>query len=84
MPKRDPSMLELDYFYKITKCYIVKNQSATSGLIGDGQLGFIRDTVSSAGAMWAMSIAYKHIDEDKGKAKHHFFLINGSSTRKIL
>jgi len=61
------SISEINLFYKVIRCYILDSQSPTSGLIGDGTVGFIRDTILSAGAMWALSIAYRQIDEDRGR-----------------
>ena len=57
----------IDYFYNLARVYILDYQSATSGLIGDGTVGFVRDTVYSAGALWSLSLSYRRIDDDKGR-----------------
>ena len=36
---------ELDRFYNIIQKTILDYQSAISGLVGDGRVGFVRDTV---------------------------------------
>ena len=56
---------KLDDYYDIIQATLLKYQSPNSGLIGDGKVGFVRDTVYTAACSWALSLGYRHIDADR-------------------
>ena len=58
---------ELDAYFRILGKFVLRAQSPTTGLIGDGKVGYVRDTIYSAGALWILSIGYRSIDADNGK-----------------
>ena len=64
---------KLDEYYEIVQKTLLCDQSPTSGLIGDGNVGFVRDTVYTAACAWALSLGYRHIDADRFRG---FFFIN--------
>ncbi|KAJ3104027.1 hypothetical protein HDU97_009574 [Phlyctochytrium planicorne] len=64
------------YFYQVSTI-ILARQNATTGLIpasvaitthGDYRDAWVRDNVYSIMAVWALSLAYKRIDDDEGRA----------------
>ena len=58
---------DLDKYYTLLQKVVLSAQSATTGLIGNGRVGYVRDTVYSAAALWILSIGYRDIDADNGK-----------------
>lgn len=45
----------------------MKSISPCSGLVGDGKIAFIRDSIYSAAALWTLSMAYKSVESDNGR-----------------
>ena len=58
---------QLEKYYSLLDKLVLSAQSPTTGLVGDGKVGYVRDTVYSAAALWILSIGYSDIDADNGK-----------------
>lgn len=66
---------KLDKYYQLVKKQIIRYQNLASGLFpkdtGDPSctISNIRDNIYCAAVMWALSQAYKRIDDDQGRTK---------------
>ena len=57
---------KLHDFYELVCEQLFSSISPCSGLVGDGKVAFIRDSIYSAAAIWTLSIAYKSVSSDNG------------------
>uniref|UniRef100_G1U904 Phosphorylase b kinase regulatory subunit n=1 Tax=Oryctolagus cuniculus TaxID=9986 RepID=G1U904_RABIT len=74
LPRPDNETLwdKLDYYYKIVKSTLLLYQSPTTGLFptktcGGDQTAKIHDSLYCAAGAWALALAYRRIDDDKGR-----------------
>ncbi|MXQ87411.1 hypothetical protein E5288_WYG001583 [Bos mutus] len=63
---------KLDHYYRIVKSTLLLYQSPTTGLFptktcGNDQKAKIHDSLYCAAGAWALALAYRHIDDDKGR-----------------
>ncbi|CAB3406620.1 unnamed protein product [Caenorhabditis bovis] len=62
---------KIDQIYDITQELIVQCQSVTSGLFPryskNRDVGYVKDSIYCAMACWACSVAYKRLDDDRGR-----------------
>ncbi|VDN59284.1 unnamed protein product [Dracunculus medinensis] len=62
---------QVDSVYYIVKKLLLDYQSVTSGLFPryskDQQIGYVKDSIYAAFACWACSLAYKRLDDDRGR-----------------
>uniref|UniRef100_A0A452RFG7 Phosphorylase b kinase regulatory subunit n=1 Tax=Ursus americanus TaxID=9643 RepID=A0A452RFG7_URSAM len=63
---------KLDHYYRIVKSTLLLYQSPTTGLFptktcGDNQKAKIHDSLYCAAGAWALALAYRRIDDDKGR-----------------
>uniref|UniRef100_A0A8C4Q9C7 Phosphorylase b kinase regulatory subunit n=1 Tax=Eptatretus burgeri TaxID=7764 RepID=A0A8C4Q9C7_EPTBU len=63
---------KLDRHYCMAKSTILCHQSSTTGLFpsrsgGDWHLAKVRDSLYCAASIWALSLAYRRLDDDKGR-----------------
>ncbi|XP_071065284.1 phosphorylase b kinase regulatory subunit beta isoform X6 [Dasypus novemcinctus] len=63
---------KLDHYYRIVKSTLLLYQSPTTGLFptktcGDDQKAKIQDSLYCAAGAWALALAYRRIDDDKGR-----------------
>ncbi|ELK15354.1 Phosphorylase b kinase regulatory subunit beta [Pteropus alecto] len=75
LPRPDNETLwnKLDHYYKIVKSTLLLYQSPTTGLFptktcGGDPKAKIQDSLYCAAAAWALALAYRRIDDDKGRA----------------
>uniref|UniRef100_A0A7E4ZX26 Phosphorylase b kinase regulatory subunit n=1 Tax=Panagrellus redivivus TaxID=6233 RepID=A0A7E4ZX26_PANRE len=65
------SLNRADHIYNLTQKLILRYQSATTGLFPrystDKDAGYVKDSIFCAWACWASSIAYKRLDDDRGR-----------------
>ncbi|VDM37266.1 unnamed protein product [Toxocara canis] len=71
-PKVVKNVLEqVDNVYHMVQKVILDHQSVTSGLFPryskDRNIGYVKDSIYCALACWASSIAYKRLDDDRGR-----------------
>uniref|UniRef100_A0A8B9NVG1 Phosphorylase b kinase regulatory subunit n=1 Tax=Apteryx owenii TaxID=8824 RepID=A0A8B9NVG1_APTOW len=63
---------KLDHYYRIVKSTLLLYQSPTTGLFptktyGDNQKAKVQDSLYCAACAWALALAYRRIDDDKGR-----------------
>ncbi|ETN79480.1 phosphorylase kinase alpha/beta [Necator americanus] len=62
---------KIDHIYAITQNLILDYQSVTTGLFPrysrDRDIGYVKDSIYCALACWACSIAYKRLDDERGR-----------------
>uniref|UniRef100_A0A8B9GCA7 Phosphorylase b kinase regulatory subunit n=1 Tax=Amazona collaria TaxID=241587 RepID=A0A8B9GCA7_9PSIT len=63
---------KLDHYYRIVKSTLLLHQSPTTGLFptktyGDDQKAKVHDSLYCAACAWALALAYRRIDDDKGR-----------------
>uniref|UniRef100_A0A9J2P4L3 Phosphorylase b kinase regulatory subunit n=1 Tax=Ascaris lumbricoides TaxID=6252 RepID=A0A9J2P4L3_ASCLU len=71
-PKLVKTVLEqVDSVYRMVQQIILDHQSVTSGLFPryskDRNIGYAKDSIYCALACWACSVAYKRLDDDRGR-----------------
>ncbi|XP_021263974.1 phosphorylase b kinase regulatory subunit beta isoform X3 [Numida meleagris] len=74
LPKPEGESLwdKLDHYYRIVKSTLLLHQSPTTGLFptktyGDNQKAKVHDNLYCAACSWALALAYRRIDDDKGR-----------------
>ncbi|XP_057231649.1 phosphorylase b kinase regulatory subunit beta isoform X2 [Malurus melanocephalus] len=74
LPKPEGESLwdKLNHYYRIVKSTLLLHQSPTTGLFptktyGDNQKAKIHDSLYCAACAWALALAYRRIDDDKGR-----------------
>ncbi|XP_006170533.1 phosphorylase b kinase regulatory subunit beta, partial [Tupaia chinensis] len=74
LPRPDNETLwdKLDHYYRIVKSTLLLYQSPTTGLFptktcGGDQKAKIQDSLYCAAGAWALALAYRRIDDDKGR-----------------
>ncbi|KAF1500965.1 Phosphorylase b kinase regulatory subunit beta, partial [Megadyptes antipodes antipodes] len=74
LPKPEGGSLweKLDHYYRIVKSTLLLHQSPTTGLFptktyGDNQKAKVHDCLYCAACAWALALAYRRIDDDKGR-----------------
>uniref|UniRef100_A0A6I8NLB0 Phosphorylase b kinase regulatory subunit n=1 Tax=Ornithorhynchus anatinus TaxID=9258 RepID=A0A6I8NLB0_ORNAN len=63
---------KLDHYYRIVKSTVLQYQSPTTGLFptktcGDSEKAKVQDSLYCAASAWALALAYRRIDDDKGR-----------------
>ncbi|XP_069463153.1 phosphorylase b kinase regulatory subunit beta isoform X1 [Ambystoma mexicanum] len=63
---------KLDRYYRIVKSTVLNFQSPTTGLfptetVGDCKKAKVQDSLYCAASAWALALAYRRIDDDKGR-----------------
>uniref|UniRef100_A0A5S6QRG4 Phosphorylase b kinase regulatory subunit n=1 Tax=Trichuris muris TaxID=70415 RepID=A0A5S6QRG4_TRIMR len=70
-PERVSCLTKLDFYYNMVSHQLLRYQSSTSGLFprlsSDNKVGYVRDSVYCAMACWALSMAYKKLNDDQGR-----------------
>ncbi|NXB98506.1 KPBB kinase, partial [Orthonyx spaldingii] len=74
LPKPEGETLwdKLNHYYIIVKSTLLLHQSPTTGLFptktyGDNQKAKVHDSLYCAACAWALALAYRRIDDDKGR-----------------
>ncbi|NXU09614.1 KPBB kinase, partial [Pardalotus punctatus] len=74
LPKPEGESLwdKLNHYYRIVKSTLLLHQSPTTGLFptktyGDKQKAKVHDSLYCAACAWALALAYRRIDDDKGR-----------------
>ncbi|NXD21816.1 KPBB kinase, partial [Spelaeornis formosus] len=74
LPKPEGETLwdRLNHYYRIVKSTLLIHQSPTTGLFptktfGDNQKAKVHDSLYCAACAWALALAYRRIDDDKGR-----------------
>ncbi|NXM69748.1 KPBB kinase, partial [Serilophus lunatus] len=74
LPKPEGESLwdKLNHYYRIVKSTLLLHQSPTTGLFptktyGDDQKAKVHDSLYCAACAWALALAYRRIDDDKGR-----------------
>ncbi|XP_042653524.1 phosphorylase b kinase regulatory subunit beta isoform X4 [Tyto alba] len=74
LPKPEGESLwdKLDHYYRIVKSTLLLYQSPTTGLFptktyGDNRKAKVHDSLYCAACAWALALAYRRIDDDKGR-----------------
>lgn len=74
LPKPEGETLwdKLNHYYRIVKSTLLLHQSPTTGLFptktyGDNQRAKVQDSLYCAACAWALALAYRRIDDDKGR-----------------
>ncbi|XP_038041539.2 phosphorylase b kinase regulatory subunit beta isoform X1 [Anas platyrhynchos] len=74
LPKPEGGSLwdKLDHYYRIVKTTLLLHQSPTTGLFptktyGDNRKAKVHDNLYCAACSWALALAYRRIDDDKGR-----------------
>ncbi|NXS81898.1 KPBB kinase, partial [Erpornis zantholeuca] len=74
LPKPEGETLwdKLNHYYRIVKSTLLLYQSPTTGLFptktyGDNQKAKVHDSLYCAACAWALALAYRRIDDDKGR-----------------
>lgn len=69
-----PSIERLNFYYDQVKRQILQHQSLTHGLFPlninatpDQAVGHVRDNIYCATCVWALALAYRHVDDDAGR-----------------
>eukprot|EP00118_Oscarella_pearsei_P010638 m.66389 g.66389 ORF g.66389 m.66389 type:complete len:1074 (+) comp35386_c0_seq8:474-3695(+) len=60
---------KLDFHYSIVRNQLLSRQSSTLGLFPalPSEYAWVRDNVYCAAALWALSLAYRRLDDDRGR-----------------
>ncbi|NWH58848.1 KPBB kinase, partial [Geococcyx californianus] len=63
---------KLDHYYRIVKTTLLLHQSPTTGMFptktyGDNRKAKVHDSLYCAACAWALALAYRRIDDDKGR-----------------
>ncbi|KAM6408951.1 phosphorylase b kinase regulatory subunit beta isoform 2-T2 [Rhynochetos jubatus] len=63
---------KLDHYYRIVKSTLLLHQSPTTGLFptktyGENRKAKVHDSLYCAACAWALALAYRRIDDDKGR-----------------
>ncbi|CAJ0584948.1 unnamed protein product, partial [Mesorhabditis spiculigera] len=70
-PSQASVLSKMDAIYDTVEYLILEQQSVTSGLFPryskDKDVGYVKDSIYCALACWASSIAYKRLDDDRGR-----------------
>ncbi|XP_070255103.1 phosphorylase b kinase regulatory subunit beta isoform X2 [Myotis yumanensis] len=71
-PDHESLWEKLDRYYRIVKATVLLYQSPTTGLFptktcGGDQQAKVQDSLYCAAAAWAVALAYRRIDDDKGR-----------------
>ncbi|XP_078608671.1 phosphorylase b kinase regulatory subunit beta-like isoform X2 [Branchiostoma floridae x Branchiostoma japonicum] len=66
------TMERLDHYYNVAKNQLLSNQSPTLGLFrlhtdGTSPAAKVRDNIYCATAVWGLALAYRRIDDDRGR-----------------
>ncbi|XP_066289063.1 phosphorylase b kinase regulatory subunit beta-like isoform X2 [Branchiostoma lanceolatum] len=66
------TMERLDHYYTVAKNQLLSNQSPTLGLFrlhtdGASPVSKVRDNIYCATAVWGLALAYRRIDDDRGR-----------------
>ncbi|NWR87730.1 KPBB kinase, partial [Furnarius figulus] len=74
LPKPEGESLwdKLNHYYRIVKSTLLLHQNPTTGLFptktyGDNQKAKVHDSLYCAACAWALALAYRRIDDDKGR-----------------
>ncbi|XP_066051106.1 phosphorylase b kinase regulatory subunit beta isoform X1 [Chamaea fasciata] len=74
LPKPEGETLwdKLNHYYRIVKSTLLLHQSPTTGLFptktfGNNQKAKVHDSLYCAACAWALALAYRRIDDDKGR-----------------
>ncbi|NXU38607.1 KPBB kinase, partial [Drymodes brunneopygia] len=74
LPKPEGETLwdKLNHYYRIVKSTVLLHQSPTTGLFptktyGDNPKAKVHDSLYCAACAWALALAYRRIDDDKGR-----------------
>ncbi|NWU75159.1 KPBB kinase, partial [Onychorhynchus coronatus] len=74
LPKPEGETLwdKLNHYYRIVKSTLLLHQSPTTGLFptktyGENQKAKVHDSLYCAACAWALALAYRRIDDDKGR-----------------
>ncbi|KAM9288675.1 phosphorylase b kinase regulatory subunit beta isoform 2-T2 [Morus bassanus] len=74
LPKPEGGSLwdKLDHYYRIVKSTLLLHQSPTTGLFptktyGENRKAKVHDSLYCAACAWALALAYRRIDDDKGR-----------------
>ncbi|XP_072488237.1 phosphorylase b kinase regulatory subunit beta isoform X3 [Notamacropus eugenii] len=74
LPRPDNESLwdKLDHYYRIVKSTVLQYQSPTTGLFptktcADVHKAKVQDSLYCAASAWALALAYRRIDDDKGR-----------------
>ncbi|NXI82088.1 KPBB kinase, partial [Rhipidura dahli] len=74
LPKPEGETLwdKLNHYYRIVKSTLLLHQSPTTGLFptktyGNNQRAKVQDSLYCAACAWALALAYRRIDDDKGR-----------------
>lgn len=74
LPRPDNETLwdKLDHYYRIVKSTMLTYQSPTTGLFptktcGGDQKSKVHESLYCAAGAWALALAYRRIDDDKGR-----------------
>lgn len=59
--------IQLDKLYTSVKRLLMPYQSATTGLFSCTDEAYVRDSVYCAAALWSLGLAYRRINDDKGR-----------------
>lgn len=69
--KEDSTDTKIDHIYGITQDLLLDYQCVTTGLFPrysrDRDVGYVKDSIYCALASWACSIAYKRLDDERGR-----------------
>ncbi|VDL69748.1 unnamed protein product [Nippostrongylus brasiliensis] len=70
-PHQNATDSKIDHIYGIAKDLLLEYQSVTTGLFPrysrDRDIGYVKDSIYCAIASWACSIAYKRLDDERGR-----------------
>ncbi|CAJ0936519.1 unnamed protein product, partial [Mesorhabditis belari] len=70
-PSQASVVSKMDQIYELVEYLVLDEQSVTSGLFPryskDKDVGYVKDSIYAALACWACSIAYKRLDDDRGR-----------------
>ncbi|KAK6029861.1 phosphorylase kinase alpha/beta, partial [Ostertagia ostertagi] len=62
---------KIDHIYSMTQDLVLEYQSVTTGLFPrysrDRDVGYVKDSIYCALASWACSLAYKRLDDERGR-----------------
>ncbi|CAK8685196.1 unnamed protein product [Clavelina lepadiformis] len=63
----DETQKKLDEYYVALKRLLLPCQSSSTGLFSCNSEAYIRDSVYCSAAVWALALAYRRVDDDKGR-----------------
>ncbi|KAI1726356.1 glycosyl hydrolases family 15 domain-containing protein [Ditylenchus destructor] len=70
-PRMENTLTRVDQIYDLTRKLICEYQSVTTGLFPrysiDTRVGYVKDSIYCALACWTCSIAYRRLDDDRGR-----------------